>query len=169
MSKSRSLPSWPTLLLFAGWSLALFGALQVHRFEASFGYWVCGPWGCGPPVSALVGYHAFWTLLIVPPAAILRHRRNVDRVRNVGLAALLISVSGIVALLLIDGWNNSSAEQYLLRWCLFRVATFVDIPLVQLGLVGFWLSRSPHAGVQQKSESEYAPNGGRDTTQTADV
>jgi len=127
------------LLRLGMWLLALLGILQVHQFDGLFGHAICGPWGCGPPVSALVGYHGFWFLLLVPLAILLKSSVRSESLRNLGLGLLLLSGLGVVSLLLLDGLNNSAAERYLLQWCAFRIATFVDVPLVQLGLVGVWM------------------------------
>jgi len=127
------------VFLLAAWAAALFGTLQVHQLEGLFGHAICGPWGCGPPVSALLGYHGFWFLLILPLAAIFKSRLSRTKARSFGHGFLLLSAAGIVALLLLEGMNNSAAEKYPLRWCAFRVATFVDFPLIQLGLAGLWL------------------------------
>lgn len=137
--KARPMISAWNLFLLALWSLALFGILQVHQFEGLFGHAVCGPWGCGPPVSALVGYHGFWFLLLLPITAILKHRLPSANSRSLGFGCVLLSAVGLVSLLLIDGLNNSAAENYPLQWCAFRVATFVDLPLVQIGLAGIWM------------------------------
>lgn len=143
--QTAPLLSTRNLLAFAGWTLALFGTLQVHNLEGQLGHAICGPWGCGPPVSALVGYHAFWCLLIFPVALILGGRMCGVTRRHLGTGLVLVSVAGIAALLLLEGLDNSAAEAYPLRWCLFRVATFVDFPLAQLGIAGIWLRRGPTA------------------------
>ncbi len=54
-----------TLLLVA-WAATVWGVLQVDRLPGQWGH-VCGPRGCGPPVKALVIWHAFWVMLLVPP------------------------------------------------------------------------------------------------------
>ncbi len=126
-------------LLFGSWVLALGGALHIHELEGTLGHAICGPWGCGPPVAALIGYHAFWCLLVLPAALILSVLWCPRACRHLGVGLLIVGIVGTVALLLIDGFNNSAAENYPLRWSLFRIVTFVDFPLVQLALAGAWL------------------------------
>ena len=62
-----------------------------------------------------------------------------------GTGLIALSFAGTLALLLYEGLDNSAAENYPLQWCLFRVATFVDFPLVQLGLAGLWLRMTKSA------------------------
>ena len=67
-----SLFSVRTGLLFGAWVFALLGTLQVHRWEGLLGgHAICGPWGCGPFLSALIGYHGFWLILLLLPAWLL--------------------------------------------------------------------------------------------------
>lgn len=42
------------ILLLLAWGLALFAALKLNDAPVDWGH-VCGPWGCGPPLKALVG------------------------------------------------------------------------------------------------------------------
>jgi len=137
--ESSRLLSWRNLLLLTAWVLAAFGTLQVHRLEDVLGHAICGPWGCGPPVSALVGYHGFWLLLLLPLGWLMKSRLTGARAQQLGTWLCVAAVAGIIALLVAEGWNNRAAHQYLLQWCFFRIATFVDFPLMQLGLLGLWL------------------------------
>lgn len=167
---TTSLLSVRNLLWLVAWMLALFGVLQVHQLEGMFGHAICGPWGCGSPVSALIGYHAFWCLLIWPGVLILGSRWCRNTRRHLGSGLMLVSVAGIASLLLLDGLNNSAAERYLLRWCLFRVATFVDFPLVQLGIAGLWLRiRASRASVCHEGQKTESENDRRSTTETSDL
>jgi hypothetical protein len=69
----------------------------------------------------------------------------------------LTAAAGIIVLLSVDGWQfwqRQATQHYLGQWCLFRLclfglrlfglATYVDFPLLQLGLMGLWL-RTPAA------------------------
>lgn len=142
---SHSLFSLRTFLLLAAWSLALFGSLQAHQWEGLFGHANCGPGECGPPVAALMGYHGFWLLVLLLPAWLFKQQASAAMASRVGLGLALIAVVGVALLLAIDAgeyWHVERMRPYLLQRLLFRVATFVDFPLVQLGLIGLWL-RSP--------------------------
>lgn len=151
-----SLSTTRRLILLASWVLAILGTLQIHRTSLLEACSICGPWGCGPPASALVGYHVFWSLLVFPAAWILKSRWCAVTARHLGTGLMALSLAGTVALLLYEGLDNSAAENYPLRWCLFRVATFVDFPLVQLGLAGLWLrmTKSSHATCGDPAEEQ---------------
>ncbi len=144
-SESSSLISVRSLILLSGWALALFGVLQVHQLEGWFGRAICGPWGCGPPVSALIGFHGFWLLLMVLPAWWLKNCLASATLHRLGTGLMLVAAVGIMLLLAVDGWKSWHQEamrSYRMQRSLFRLATFVDFPLVQLGLIGLWLRSS---------------------------
>ncbi len=144
-STAPHLFTFRTIFLFAAWAVALFGSLQVHRWEDLLGHAICGPWGCGPPLSALIGYHGYWFLLLLLPAWLLKHQLAADTSRRIGAGLFLVATIGIALLLAVDGWQawqRESLRPYLVQRMLFRLATFVDFPLVQLGLIGLWL-RNP--------------------------
>ena len=137
--------SYRNFLLFAAWAMALFGSLQAHLWEDLFGHAICGPWGCGPPVAALMGYHGFWLLVLLLPAWLLKQRVSRATVNRVGLGLVLVAIVGIALLLAIDAgrhWHVARMRPYMVQRLLFRLATFVEFPLIQLGLIGLWL-RSP--------------------------
>lgn len=130
------------LLLLLVWAVAMFTTLQVHRFEGWFGHAICGPWGCGPPVSALLGYHGFWLLLLLLPVWFLKRRWDTVTLARLGTGLCWIAGIGIIVLLFVDGWQfwqREAMRRYLGQRCLFRLATFVDFPLVQLVLIGLYL------------------------------
>lgn len=154
VTNSPPLLSTRRIVAIVVWAAALFGTLQIHQYPNLFGHSVCGPWGCGPPTSALVSYHGFWFVLILPAAWILSQLLSASTTHKLGLGLLLASVAGIAALLLLEGLDNSAAEQYLLRWCLFRVATFVDVPLVQLGLAGLLMRWQAARRLREPNDSK---------------
>ena len=132
----------------AVWIVAMFGTLQIHQFEGILGHAICGPWGCGPPVAALLGYHGFWWVLLLLPAWVMKHRFTGMTLRRLGNSLCLLAVVGIVVLLTGEGWQfwqREANRQFFGQWCLFRLATFVDFPFVQLGAMGLWL-RHPRPG-----------------------
>lgn len=139
---SSSFVSGRNLLLLAVWAAGLFGVLQVHLLEGWFGHAICGPWGCGPPESALIGYHGFWLLLMVLPTWWLKHTWASASLQRLGTGLLLVAAVGIVLLLAVDGWQTWQREAmrpYMVQRSFFRLATFIDFPLVQFGLIGLWL------------------------------
>ena len=68
------------------WGAALFGILQIGLASGSglHEHSICGPWGCGPPTSALLGWHGFWLLLAGPLVGIAIYAWPARRLRNLG-------------------------------------------------------------------------------------
>ncbi len=122
------------------WGGALYATLQVHLLEGTHA--ICGPWGCGPPVSALVGYHGFWLLLVLPAALIVAKKLPLESAKRVGKVLALAGLAGVIVLVAVDAvkFLQHASPQYLLQRCFFRLATFVDFPLVPMALAG-WLMR----------------------------
>lgn len=140
MKTTRSLTF---LAATAAWAAALYGSLQIYHLELG-GHSICGAWGCGPTDTALIGYHTFWLVLILPIVPIAIRMAPAARVRNWGTVLAIAGVAGLIVLALVDGvhyWQTSHASQYLVQRCLFRLATFVDIPLAQIVLVGLLMRR----------------------------
>ncbi|MBP86470.1 MAG: hypothetical protein CMJ64_07120 [Planctomycetaceae bacterium] len=88
----------------SAWAAALFGVLQIglalgHGVdEHSF----CGPWGCGPPTSALIGWHGFWLLLAGPLVGLAMYAWSARRLRNVGIA---LFATGFAVLIGVGIWE----------------------------------------------------------------
>ncbi len=138
------------LAWFTGWGAALYGMLQIHLVSGWSSHTICGRWGCGPPVEALFSYHGFWFVLLIPVAVISRRVLSPAQAIRWGMVLAIASVMGIVVLVVVDAvkWfsiaNSGDAYRYLFRRCLFRLATIVDFPLIQLAVLGaysFWQGR----------------------------
>lgn len=137
-----------TLLGLTIWAVCLAGALSVANLPWDLGHAICGPWGCGPPVQALVACHLAWFVALVPPAVLLvRWRRpSGTMLRRVGL--LLVALAGAVLMAIVIyerlvWWPEASELQQAYFWQRygFAIATAVDVPVVQVLVVGlgFWL------------------------------
>lgn len=144
---------WKTIVDDGGWGLfwkivawggGMFAVLQVGRLPLDDGHAVCGAWGCGPPLQALVAWHGFWTLLLAGPMMI--GGRHLDR-RTQVRAALVVGGLGLLGVLGFVAWDclvwyprvSSFQQQFLLQRCLFSIATSVDLPVIALTLAGFGL------------------------------
>ena len=68
---SRSL-MWLSAWL-TGWGLTLAGTLSIASLPGDWGNSICGAWGCGPPLQALVACHASWVVVLIPAGMSIRH------------------------------------------------------------------------------------------------
>ncbi len=122
----------------------MYGTLQLHRFEGVFGHAICGPWGCGPPLVALVGYHAFWLLLIVPPTLVASYLIPAEKAVRIGKLLAIAGLGALALLVLEDAvrfLRTARGGEHLFQRCLFRLVTFVDFPLGPIGLAGLTMRR----------------------------
>ncbi len=143
------------------WALSLYGTLQAGHWKLGQEHTLCGPWGCGPEVPALVAYHGFWTVLLLPVAVLVAQVWR-DRLRvSVGL---WLAVLGILLLLGIVGseaisWlatAPAAMRNYVIQRCLFRLVTMPDLPLLQVtaaGAILLW-SFPPQRRVSDLVEAE---------------
>lgn len=134
--------TWSWLL---AWLVSLYASLELHRFQGYVGHSICGPWGCAATPEALLGYHLFWTVLLVPVAwAIAKY--VVIRPAYVLPAALIGSgICALIGMLYLAGssWIAEGGDSaYLMQRMLFTLATNVDLPAVQIIVAGFaaWLA-----------------------------
>lgn len=137
------------LTAVVGWAVALLLALQVATLPGDWEHSVCGPWGCGPPVQALVGWHLAWLVLLLPMA--WSARRLPRRVRNAcGLSVMGLAVTGV----LLIAWRewvewlpqvSESLQQYYPHRVGFVLVTWVELPLLELFPAGLLLWRAPGA------------------------
>ena len=155
-------PSIFRLLLAVPWAAALFGTLQIHRLDLHLGHSICGPWGCGPPMEALIGYHSFWLVLIVPLAVVAGTclPRSWRWWTGAGVLAVgLIGVFGYVSWDAFKYYANSQSTEYLLQRCFFSLVTNVDLPSIQVALAGLALFLLGRRGQASETEAPSAPAG----------
>ncbi|MEM9701540.1 MAG: hypothetical protein AAF907_03750, partial [Planctomycetota bacterium] len=125
-----------------GWGAACYGVVQVAEREGAFGdASICGPWGCGPPLPAVIAMHGFWLIVaagVVRLAALFLPARWL---RHVGRALTVIGLLGAIGL---AGWGVSEwwaevatdRRQYAGRRLLFELAAHTDLPVLQATLAG---------------------------------
>jgi hypothetical protein len=133
----------PILLsaLLTVWVAALYGVLSLHRISADLGHDICGPWGCGPPLQALLAWHGFWLVFATLPVAMAVTHWPKRRQWWAGVALTstgLIGVLAIVGVQCFVAFQDVSRGQpaYLWQRSLFNLATFLDVPLVPMILTG---------------------------------
>ena len=137
------------------WFASLYGVLQLQRLpDASFGpHSVCGPWGCGAPLPALLACHGFWTLLIAPPAILAATYLPAAWVRRLGIGLVAAAACGLIA---VVAWEAAtwlpqvlpSQQRFFLQRCLFSIATLTDVPLVQVLIAGCTLCLVPRQALR---------------------
>jgi len=140
---------WRTAGVAALWGTACLGVLRLQDLTHDFGHGICGAWGCGPPVQALLACHGFWTVNLAALLWVNHEWLPLLWERRLSNLGLLIAIGGFVAVAghLMLFWYPHAAETvrpYIVQRYLFSIATLVDVPLVQLtvfGIAGKWLAR----------------------------
>jgi hypothetical protein len=153
-------------LAAAAWAASLFGALALQYLpDRFFGeHSVCGPWGCGAPLPALLACHGFWLVLFAPATIFAARRLGPRAVWRVGAA--LVALAG-VGLMSVGVWQaltwwpavDNSLHRFASQRYLFVLATLVDVPVLETLLAGvtlWWagIGRERPAVVAQRLESQ---------------
>ena len=135
------------------WAAALEGVLQLRSLPTASlgGHDVCGPWGCGPPLPALLACHGFWLVLMGPPAVVAAWRLPSKWVWRLGFGLASAGLCGLVA---VAAWEaatwlpqaSSWQRQYIGQRYLFALITFVDAPIVQSLAIGTGLCLMRRSG-----------------------
>lgn len=130
------------LIAFSAWGAAVFGVLQLHSLDLGLGHRICGPWGCGPKMEALLGYHGFWLLLILPIVLLSGRTLSPRRRTTLGKWLLLGGLGLAIIYMIQDGVayarRNHSLELVVQR-ALFSIAVAIDFPALQFALAGLGL------------------------------
>lgn len=156
------------LFIFVVWGTALWASLLIRHAPGDWGHFLCGPWGCGPPLQALAACHLAWLLiLLAPTVAVARSRRLSRRAKSrLGAVLCLLSVAIIGAVVVHAHmtalpWGSAMQSGYLWQRSAFALATAVDIPAFQLlacGMLLAWHSRLPsHHAIASDRQSETGP------------
>ena len=82
------------------WGILLWGSLLVVKLPGDWGHALCGPWGCGPSMQALIGCHLAWFVLLAPPVVLLARRAGARR------AGWALTAFGIVAVVCVIGYQR---------------------------------------------------------------
>ena len=132
---------WRSAGVAALWGTACLGVLRLQDLTYEFGHGICGPWGCGPPMQALLACHGFWTVNLAALLWVNHEWLPLRWERRLANLALLIAVAGFAAVAghLMLFWYPHAAETvraYVVQRYLFSIATLVDAPLVQLSMFG---------------------------------
>ncbi len=140
--KSIALPACRWGILLSLWTGGLYGCLQIVHLSGNWGHWICGPWGCGPRLQALLACHGFWLMLLWPPAILLKRRLDPGTGRLTGNVLLGLGVLSLVSMTLYQAitWLPATrSAAYFLHRVLFVIATQIEIPTVEVIVVGLYL------------------------------
>ena len=135
------------------WAAGLFGCLQLHRLD--LGHSICGPWGCGPPSSALLAMHSSWLILLLPLAWLAPRIWPRVNWAAFGWGLLWAGVAAILVIGVTDFFSFQSdpaQPKYVWQRFLFRLATLPDWPIVQLTLAAALLTQSRHLSPENGSK-----------------
>lgn len=130
------------MILLASWGTLTYGVLSLANIRADLGEKViCGPWGCLPPLQALVAAHGFWAMVLGPAVVLASRSLSPSSLRNV--ARLMIAGGGLgiagVAAHTLWIWGPSTGRSH--WWHLplrgvFELAMLVDLPAVEVIAAG---------------------------------
>ena len=131
------------------WGLSSWLVLRLHDAPFAGEHSICGPWGCGPTIPALLAAHGFWLITLVPLAYWARSSLSASRAIVLGRILLGLSAGGItsVAIWELAHWpttDHAELRAYTVQHGLFALATLVEVPLTQgllAGLILAWTTR----------------------------
>ena len=135
-------PTFIRWIAASGWLIATYATLQLHRLDLDLGHGICGPWGCGPPVEALIANHGFWLMLIIPP--LLGLQQHLSTAAGWRLGVLLFAVGGAcgLAVLAWDLYQFVSLTPFREYWpqrIAFAMAVGVEYPTFHIAIAGLIL------------------------------
>lgn len=137
--------NWTVAGAITVWGLSIFGVLQVQHFAWLSAHSVCGPWGCGPPLQALIAYHGFWLALFSLPTAAACEFFRLTIVGRIGWWLLGLGIAGLLVVGVWDAvptlphWLPRStflAPQHYVPRYLLSLFTLIDVPIVPMILAG---------------------------------
>jgi peroxiredoxin len=127
------------------WGLATWFVLRLHDAPIAQQHSICGPWGCGPTIPALLSAHGFWLIALVPLAYWARSTLAGSMRIVLGRILLGLSTGGIVSFLIweLAHWpltEHAGLGKYTVQRCVFAMATLVEVPLIQGVIAGLILT-----------------------------
>ncbi len=136
-----SLFNWRFAAKAVAWGAAMAGVLKLQSLSGSWSHVICGPWGCGPPLEAVVTCHLVWGLLLTPLVMGLISRQTPAALRLVGAIAAAAGIAGLVTVGIWVGavWFpqvSSYQRPYVLQKYAYTLACLIDVPIVQLIVSG---------------------------------
>jgi hypothetical protein len=137
------------------WGLVLTGTLSIANWPGDWGHSVCGAWGCGPPLQALVACHVAWLVVLIPTVIIARRFVATKTLRRAAASVLFLTVTGLLAIVVNQSltWLAQVSEwqrQFYWQRVGFVILTAVELPILELAglstLILLWSIGSRHPG-----------------------
>ena len=136
-----------SLRIIAGivvWGFIFLATLSIGQVRADWGHSICGPWGCGPPLPALVACHLSWLVVLLPLTAIIQTRVDERFLRLLGALLMtfgLVGILGIIAYELFTWWPSATEfhRRYLWQRLGFAIVTQIDLPVIESIITGCFL------------------------------
>ena len=126
------------------WGLVFLATLSIGQVKADWGHSICGPWGCGPPLLALVACHLSWLVVLLTLAALIQNRIGERTTRLLGSLLVSFGLIGIVGMIAYEffTWWPSATEfhrRYLWQRLGFSIVTQIDLPVIESIFTGCFL------------------------------
>jgi hypothetical protein len=148
-------------LWLAVWAAAMVAVLSISESPGNWGHGICGPWGCGPPLQALLACHMAWLVVILPPVMWLRRSDHIPaRLRSqFGVSLCGATLLSLIVLVVyerttwypaVDEWQRG----FFWRRIGFVIITSVDLPMGQSLLAGMLLVLGSQRHRARAPESE---------------
>ena len=139
-----SLSSFRIIAGIVVWGLVFLATLSIGQVRADWGHGICGPWGCGPPLPALLACHLSWMVVMLPLAALIRTRIGERATRLLGSMLMtfgLIGIVGIIAYEFFTWWPSATEfhRRYLWQRLGFSIVTQIDLPVIESIFIGCFL------------------------------
>ena len=127
-----------------GWGIVFLATLSIGQVQANWGHGICGPWGCGPPLQALVACHLSWFVVLVPLATIIQNKIPDTVAQLLGsmlIAFGLLGIVGMIAYELFTWWPSATEIQrrYLWQRLGFSIVTQIDLPVIESITTGCYI------------------------------
>ncbi len=154
------------ILLMIATGAAAWGVLQLDGTAFAAEHSICGPWGCGPPASALLACHGFWLVVLGGPTIAACAWLDPSKVRLGGQLAMTVGVLAALGvgvwegLYWLPGQSAFSNGYFVQRW-LFSIAVLVDFPIAQLCILGAVCFIHARARIPSLPETEGAVTSGQ--------
>ena len=124
-------------IVLTAWGLLIAGILRAEPAAGALsgsGHSICGPWGCGPPLSSLIVWHTFIAAVVVPASvwAAFRYPAFAAAAYRPVVAVVFGACLLFVVVNTALWWQTASefGRQFLFQRMLFAVVAFTDAPVI---------------------------------------